>query len=334
MTDRISAIMESLEAEGKNAVQAPERLYRALGASAVGVRAGYIPMLDILELLIEIPAQWSGNSVIPEWRGMGHEVIALGLPPREDASHLRLYLLEPEHREVFLLVCEDIVSALEGITDTEIRLEKFESCLLRWRRFFECCGPQGLSIERQLGLIAELTWLQRVIEAGVNPYRAVNSWKGCERGYHDFDIQGHVIEVKSTRTKEPKSVAISSERQLDNRGLQSLHLYVLSLFETETADTTLPRCVESVKSLMGNSFAATALFREKLISAGYLDRDGFRYSKAYVIKDESLFHVKGDFPRITDVPSGVAALKYRIILSNCEPFREATDLYLNELSEL
>lgn len=332
MIDRISNILESLEVEGDRAAQVPERIYRALGASAIGVRAGYLPAQRTLELLIEVPKKWSGYSAIPEWRGMGYELLALRLPPREEAAHLRLYLLEPEHRDVFLLVCEDVVSALEGITDSVLRVEAVESCLLRWRRFFQRSGPEGLSTEGQLGLIAELIWLGKMINGAVDSLRAVKSWKGCERRYHDFDFNGHVVEVKSTRTKEPKTVAISSERQLDDSGLNSLHLYVLSLLEIEAADITLPVCVQSVKTLLDASPAAAALFHEKLISAGYLDRDEVKYSKSYVVKDESLYRVTGKFPRIIEVPPGVGALKYRVILSACEPFREETDPYMKGLS--
>ena len=261
MEPAVAPVWLELEREAAQLRLPSERLYRALGDSAIGIRAGYIPSLEMLELLIEVPCDWSGESVIPEWRGMGHEVVILHLPPRVEAHHLRLFLVSPEHQEVFMAVCEDLVAALEGITEPVQRVREIEICLLRWRRFFERSGLEGLSVEMQQGLFAELTWLLRLIEADVDPSKAVAAWKGCERGYYDFDLAGRVIEVKSTRTKEPKSVTISNERQLDDRGLKSLHLYALVIHEAEGSGITLPERVECLRSALAQAPAALASLR-------------------------------------------------------------------------
>ena len=329
-----TSIWEELEREGRSQEQPAERLFRALGASAVGIRAGYLPGKDVLELLIEVPASWAGDSVIPKWRGMGHEIIDLSLPPRQKALHLRLFLVNQEHREIFLMVCEDLVSALEGITQASFRVKEIEACLLRWRRFFERSGTDGLSIEMQQGLFAELTWLNGLLEAGIDPGKAVSSWKGCERGYHDFDLEGHVVEVKSTKTKEPLSVLISNERQLDDNGLLSLNLYVLSVHFADGGGMTLPDRVESLRSALGDAPAASDLFRKKLLSAGYLDRHADLYTQHLVIKSENLYQVIQGFPRITATPYGIGDLRYRVFLAACEAFRAKISAYLLELKEL
>ena len=329
-----TSIWEELERECRDQGQPAERLFRALGASAVGIRAGYLPSKDVLELLIEVPASWSGDSVMPDWRGMGHEIVDLGLPPRKEALHLRLFLVNQEHREIFLMVCEDLVSALEGINQTSLRMKEMETCLLRWRRFFERSGTDGLSIEMQQGLFAELTWLSSLLEAGIDPEKAVSSWKGCERGYHDFDLDGHVVEVKSTKTKEPLSVLISNERQLDDNDLQSLHLYVLSVHFADGGGMTVPDRVEGLRSALDEAPAASDLFRKKLLSAGYLDRHADIYQQHLIIKSETLYQVIQGFPRITAIPPGIGDLKYRVFLSACEAFRTKIKDYLAEVKDL
>lgn len=329
-----ASIWEELEHEGKSQKQPAARLFRALGASAVGIRAGYLPGKDVLELLIEVPSSWSGDSVIPNLRGMGHEIIDLSLPPRIEALQLRFFLVNQEHREIFLMVCEDLVSVLEGITQASLRVKEIETCLLSWRRFFERSGPNGLTIEMQQGLFAELTWLNGLLEAGIDPEKAVSSWKGCERGYHDFDFDGYVVEVKSTKTKEPLSVLISNERQLDNNGLLSLHLYVLSVHFADGGGTTLPDRVAVLRSALDEAPAASDLFRKKLLSAGYLDRHADLYTQHLIIKSETLYQVIQGFPRITATPPGIGDLRYRVFLVACKKFRTKISNYLTELKEL
>lgn len=333
MADSITSVWAELEKEAERTSVPAQRLYRALGDTATGIRAAYLPHQQMLELLIEVPSGWSGEKVLPQWRGMGHELLALYLPPREDAIQLRLFLENPEHRDIFLLVCEDLVAALEGIKDAAQRVIRIEASLMRWKKFFERSGAEGLPTGTQQGLFAELMWLKHILEAGIDAFRAVSAWKGCERAYHDYDFNGHVVEVKSTKTKEPRSVVISNERQLDDRGLSSLYLYTLSINQADGGGITLPEQVEYLRNLLGKEAIALSEFRGKLISAGYLDRDAWRYKHHYIVMAEDLFKVIDGFPRIIKIPAGVGDIRYRVLLSSCEPFREDFNEYLSGLME-
>jgi len=331
MMNNQARVWEELEQNIESHNVKAGRLIRALGESAIGVRAGYVPRDRTLELLIEVPWGWAGDRLIPDWRGMGHEVLDLHLPPRIEEQHLRLFLTSPEHRSVFFSVCEDMVTSLEGIQGSRVRVREIEACLLRWRMFFERSGPDGLSMEMQQGLFAELTLLQKMLEAGITPSTVVESWKGCMRSYHDFDLKGHVIEVKSTRSKEPRGVSISNERQLDDRGLRSLHLYALSLHVVEDGGTTLPERTEAVGQILSSESAALIGFRHKLVCAGYLDRDEAHYVQHFIIKSEDMFLVREGFPRIITLPAGVGELRYRVLLAACEPFRAELNDCLSNL---
>lgn len=333
MKKNLASILEDLKRDGRRKAPQVERLYRALGDTAIGIRAGYLPHQDILELLIEVPLGWSGETVMPEWRGMRNEVVPLRIPPREDAFHLRLYLISPEHLDVFLAVCEDLVAAIENIPEAVPRVGEIEACLLRWRRFFEHYGPGGLSIDMQQGLFAELTFLNRVLMAGIVSSTAISAWKGCEGGYYDFDFEGHVLEVKSTRTKEPRNVTISNEKQLDDQGVKSLHLYVLGIQILEGGGVTLPEHVDSLRSSLANTPAALEAFERKLSRAGYFDRDAKNYKKCFVVKAEDFYRVFDGFPRLTMLPTGIGNLRYSLFLSACESFREDIERYILALKE-
>ena len=333
MKTPVTKIWKQLERETALKPDRFERVYRALGSTAIGIRAGYLPHEKVLELLIEVPEGWMADKVIPEWSGMGHEVIALKLPPRTLAHHLRLFLVSVEHREIFISVCDDLVEGLEGISDSSDRVKEIEICLSRWRRFFERSGPGGLSVNAQQGLFAELTWLKRLFDKGIDHLASIMAWKGCEKGYHDFDFVGHVVEVKSTRTKEPRSIIISNEQQLNDHGLLSLHLYVLTILETEGGGTTLLEQIETLRESIIGSPTAMALLKKKLISAGYLDRNAELYDRQFVIRSEDIFQVIDGFPRIIELPPGVGDLQYKVLLGACEPFKIDLDNYFSEIQE-
>ena len=159
------------------------------------------------------------------------------------------------------------------------------------------------------------------------------AWKGCEKGYHDFDFVGHVVEVKSTRTKEPRSIIISNEQQLNDHGLLSLHLYVLTILETEGGGTTLLEQIETLRESIIGSPTAMALLKKKLISAGYLDRNAELYDRQFVIRSEDIFQVIDGFPRIIELPPGVGDLQYKVLLGACEPFKIDLDNYFSEIQE-
>jgi len=326
-----SNIIKELEEEAKTSPGSASRIYRALGESSVGIRAGFIPRDRIVELLIEIPPKWENKNGLPEWRGMKFEILKLSLPPREDVHHLRLYLEDHEHKPVFLTFCKDLVEALEGIIDSEIRVKAIEECIQRWGRFFEKCGSDGLSPSAQRGLFAELTWIQNLLDKEIRPIDAVSSWKGCERGYQDFDLDGDVVEIKSTMTKEPRIVRISSERQLDDRGLRSLHLFVLTLHSTEGGGTTLPAIIQAIRDALASSSAATSKFERCLINTGYLHKHADRYNSNYIVKKEELFEVREGFPRIINLPQGVGHLRYSVTISACKSFLTSLTDYLEKL---
>ncbi len=331
MIRNIRSIWDDLKGEAEAGHDPSLRLYRALGESAIGVRAGFIPRDQILELLIEVPAKRQESRPLPEWRGMRFEYVPIKLPPRQDARQLRLYLVDLEHKDIFITFCEDLVDTLEGISDVELRALQIEECLTRWSRFFKKSGHAGLPPSFQRGLFAELTWLEMMLTRGSDLIAAISSWKGCERGYHDFDVSGDIIEVKSTMTREPRSVRINNERQLDDRGLISLHLFVLTLQQTEGGGMTLPEKVTEIREELQGTPAAASRFERCLVSAGYLNQHEKRYPIHYIVRHQELFHISQGFPRIIDPPKGVGDLKYSISVSACQNYEIDLHAYLAKL---
>ncbi|PKM70302.1 MAG: hypothetical protein CVU93_02765, partial [Firmicutes bacterium HGW-Firmicutes-18] len=262
----------------------------------------------------------------PDWKGMRFELVSLEIPVK-GSVHLSLRLENREHKDVFASLCADLADDLSEVSGNR-RDAALASFLDRWTKFFERFGVKGLSPEKQRGMYGELCWLRSLMVNDISYITALNAWKGCERGYHDFEINGQVVEVKTTMTKEPRKVRISNERQLDDRGLLSLHLFVLTLIKSEGGGESLPEIVDSIMAAVSTVPGGRRRFEQCLIAAGYLEIHTHLYPNNYTVKRDELFRVEEGFPRITDVPDGLGDIKYSLVVGAVSDFLSDKDEYL------
>jgi len=323
-------LWEQLASEISAAGYPEGRRYRRLDLDKEnGIRVSCVVPGYVWELIVEAGKQGEPFSVdFPNWQGMGFEIITLDVPT-EKSLHIRIVLEDETCKDIFDTVCSDLVMGLNSCMTNSERRSELSLFLERWSRFFERHGNAGLSQERQRGLYGELWWIRRMIGKGVAESVAISSWKGCERGYHDFDLMGHVVEVKTTMTKEPRKVRISNERQLDERGLVDLHLFVLTLIKAESGGETLPEIVQSLRLCL--SGAAAGKFENSLCEAGYLDVHEDMYRSCYTAHSEELFQVMHGFPRIITLPTGTGDLGYSVVLSACTVFIKDMGKYLGDI---
>lgn len=329
----ISNIWSDLEEDASQDPNHTQRKYRRLDLEKeTGIRLGCVSPGIVWEMLIEAgkPGEMFDMD-LPEWKGMGFEIISLDVPSA-NTSHIRLFLEHKEYRDIFVAICADLIRSLDECLSNESRRKEISDFLARWSRFFRLYGQEGLSPERQRGLFGELWWLRRLIEGGIPDYTALDSWKGCERGFHDFDIRGYVVEVKTTMTKEPRKVQVSNERQLDERGLNCLHLFVATLKKHESGGQSLPELVKSLRDIFSGK-GISYKFEHSLTEAGYLDLHSHIYRGSYTVIIEELFWVHDGFPRITDFPKGIGDLHYSIVLGACDSFRCDILEYLKTIKE-
>jgi hypothetical protein len=253
--------------------------------------------------------------------------------PQSGTWHICLSLENPEHQDVFVSVCSDLAEELKSIDSAAKRKKALLDFLDRWSRFFERHSLEGLSAERQRGLFGEVFWIRRLLDCGIEPNTAVDSWRGCSRAYYDFEIGGRVVEVKSTLSKEPKKVQISSERQLDDRGLVSLHLLVLSLIQARAGGETLPELIDAIRARLSVDAPASRKMEHSLREAGYLDAHAHLYGASYTVRSQELFRVEHGFPRIVDLPEGLGDLSYSLVVGACGPYLANMEEYLVTLRE-
>lgn len=331
MKEKLEEIWELLEKEAEDYSGPDKRLYRRLELEKEnGLRISLLLPDMLREILIELDPS-EVDIEVPEWSGLECNMLSLNVPFNRTA-HLSLAVRNHSHKDVFATVCSDLTGTLKDCKSAGQRREELILFLERWAGFFRMHGPEGLSQSRQQGLFGEIWWLDRMIQHDIEPARAMKAWKGCLRNYHDFEISGCVIEVKTTRSKEPRKVWINNERQLDNTGLNALFLFVLSLNIVEAEALTLPQLIDKVRYAVSSSPGAGQLFDRNLIMAGYLDLHSLNYSAGYIIRSEELFLVGENFPCITRMPPGTGDLKYSLLISSCRDFQVTEYKYFDMIS--
>lgn len=305
------------------------RKYRRLNLDReTGVRVSCTFPDRMWELLVEISNDGELSEIVfPKWKGMRFEFVTLPIP-NPQTRHIGIGLENGANQGVFITVCADLITMLDGCNSIDERRHVVNAFLAKWSRFFEKHKTEGLSPESQRGLYGELWWLHRQIVAGINIIKAISSWKGCEGACHDFEANGHAVEVKTTMTKEPRRVFINSERQLDDKGLASLHLLVLTLVQTDGGAETLPALVRAIREMVADN-PVCCIFENLLTEAGYLDVHAANYHNAYSVVMTELFHVEAGFPRIISIPAGLGDLHYSFVLSAGNGFMADLSDYLS-----
>lgn len=230
-------------------------------------------------------------------------------------------LKEPRHADVFTALAEDLARRITAAPDETARIAALLGGLSRWQRFLSA-RAEGLGSEAQRGLWAELHFLRAELAPLVGVESAVAVWQGPAGAAQDFLLPGGAVEVKATSAKPPFVVLISSERQLDSRGLRALYLRHYALAEREGAGESLPDAVAATRAAVAASGAAE-LFEDRLLAAGYFDSHAPRYDgRGWRICEARDFAVRRGFPRLVerDLPTGIGSVRYSLALAACEPF--------------
>ena len=186
-------------------------------------------------------------------------------------------------------------------------------------------NDKPLSVNQCKGLYGELHFLYNTLIPLIGTRAAVKSWFGPDMKQQDFLLSNNVgVEVKTTSSKEPVSISISSEEQLNPSGFTSLYLYHNDIREAQDTENTLVSLVDKItEKCTEEDYGVKMEFMMKLTGLNYRERDRDYYSQqGYHIKKETAYLVSGDFPNIThtDLKPGVGNVRYSIQVSALEPF--------------
>ena len=265
--------------------------------------------------------------------------VTLSPPDQVNTRILALKLLDPNQQDIFHSLCRDIISVAAGAVS---EAEAVSVALMRtWRWHHLLRGGRGalLSLEEQKGLLGELLVLERLLLPHMGALTAVTAWRGPLGSPKDFEIGRVAIEVKARRGGATPSVAITSEHQLDERGVGSLFLYVVELDEAPedaTDGLTVRYVADRVREhLYSLDPGAAGVFESLVSAAGVRPEDDYSHSQ-WLEGPSRVYLVTGEFPRIarSDVRPGVSYVRYTVSLDDCEPFLTSVGALTEALVEM
>ncbi|WP_163380684.1 PD-(D/E)XK motif protein [Cyclobacterium sp. SYSU L10401] len=260
-----------------------------------------------------------------QWNKLKDIKIEILLDERDKAKiFLLILLLNKQHKDIFSTLCEDLIFGISDVSTEQTLVEKLLERLAKWQSLFEKVGKQGLSDEAQRGLYGEVFFLRVFLNNSAEQNYCVKSWLGPEKSIQDFQYSNWAVEVKTTHGNNHQKIHITSERQLDDSIIEKIFLYHLSLDIRVGNGESLNSLIDEVLKLLTKNTMASNLFKLKLLESGYYDIHRPIYEEmGYSIRQENLYRVSGNFPRITEsqIPIGVGDVKYSIVLSESEEWR-------------
>ena len=220
---------------------------------------------------------------------------------------------------LFYSFCEDIINNTENIAEDKGYIEIVNRYNL-WKKLFYS-NPKVLSENEVLGLIGELLFLKQYCFSIYGVSKALKGWSGPEPTHKDFSYDKDWFEVKSINSFK-NTISISSIEQLDSAYEGKLVVYSFEKMSSSFLGLSLNDLVKEILNYIDNDIEKD-LFIEKLKQVKY------SYNEIY---DEYVFDlisinkyiVNNDFPkiRLVDLMKGIGKVKYEIMLSQIEQFRE------------
>jgi hypothetical protein len=238
-------------------------------------------------------------------------------------SYLLILILNQQHKDIFSVLCEDLINQISSIIDEKILVKTLLNRLAKWQTLFEKLKQEGLTAEAQRGLFGELYFLRKFLTFSDNKEHCINSWQVPSNTVQDFHHSNWAVEVKTTHGNNHQKVHISSERQLDNSIISNIYLFHLSLDIRNNYGESLNDLVDWIAGHLTEDTYELNAFKLKLFEIGYFEIHKPIYNDVgYTIRHENIYKVEGEFPRITEkeIRSGVGDVKYTIVISDCLQF--------------
>ncbi len=302
------------------------------------------PLLVALEqttraraLLLPVPkAALPPRREWPECRGLELNSVSLASQP-----HLCVRLRDPACADVFTALAEDVATRVASASGAIQAVAELLGRLRRWQQFLTV-ARDILSIEAQRGLWGELHVHRTHLLPALGAAATVAGWKASAAAHQDFQFSGGAVEVKTTAAKQPQSVRITSERQLDDTGVGALFLHIVVVDEREvpTGGTvpghSLSALIADTRAELSADLVALAAFNDRLLDRGWLDTHASRYEgRRWTVRGERTYQVRRGFPRLVevDLPTGVGDVNFALSLAACEPFAAPVSGMLGALSQ-
>jgi hypothetical protein len=289
-------------------------------------RGNFVFLLDVYEVPRTMPS-------FPKFAG-----IAINLEiPAPNRARLVFVLQDKTDFQNFALLCTSLMLATrsissnrssEGLTRTLEELRRWEEMLKRRRE-------NRLTRIERIGLIGELLFLRDELLPRIGIGEALLAWVGQDKHEQDFVIGSTIFEVKTQVVTSDRMIGISSEDQLD--AVQGKILICNQGIAPSPANASGSCTLNSLANELGflarrESGAASDLFEIGLLRAGYESYPEYD-EEIWTLVDRVFYEVRDEFPRIErkDLRTGVEQVRYKIRVSDCQPFTVDSETIFREL---
>jgi hypothetical protein len=271
-------------------------------------------------LLLERPdAAFLDIGLLPQTRA----VRVMTAPAGVGRSALIVELVDRHLAAVFDPLVSDIADSVAPLREPDLAAERLIERFDYWVNLLKELENGSLGPLRRRGLFGELFCLRKLFMPVLAPGDAVRGWTGPTATNQDFQYDAGAVEIKTTAAKQPQTLIITNERELDSTGTGVLLLVRVSIDERRGGSgESLNDQVASVRKELADPGAAGLL--DELISRyGYLPQHVTEYDEPrYTVRALQAWQVRDDFPRVveSDLRSGVGDVRYRIVTSGLERF--------------
>lgn len=221
----------------------------------------------------------------------------------------------------FMGMCSELTRLAASGSDNEEALLLFYSTLRQWRKMLSTKPTSKLSTDQIRGLIAEIWFAISSLSNVLTPEEVVLSWQGPFGAPQDFRLpNGNLYEIKAIHTNS-RSIEISSPDQLDPVDGSPLRLALITIEETELANTgtvvSLSSVIQNFTELVQFSAAALEALEVRLAAAGFDQRDQDVNDKLFAVTAIRIFEIHEAFPKVSrsNIPVEVQKLVYTLSTS-------------------
>ena len=217
----------------------------------------------------------------------------------------------------FGYVCQDIVKDAHRHSGEEL-YQYLVNQLKQWSGFLKP-KREGLSDEKYLGLWGELWVIAKHYLERFDADTVAHSYNGPEGSSQDISGLDFTMEVKSTYSKSPKELNISSLEQLD-ASCEHQGICLLRVDKSEDGES-IETLVAAIEKFLTSDDDALMLFRRK--SSELLGEASLKQmSTKNVTLQESCWKITPDFPALkrSEIPVEITKANYKITLVGIQDF--------------
>ena len=239
----------------------------------------------------------------------------------QPTQRLILTLESHSNKDLFLGLCETLITSLNPVTDSATALSVTLTHIKRWKAFMASPRARLLSRDEQQGLFAELSFLLYLHNNSLRGQAAVEAWRGPDGSHQDFIWGNMAVEIKSLSGRERSTIWISSEDQLETV-LDNLYLVIYKLSDSSTSDhaMSLNELVRYIEVELADPDAILEL-QKRLATYGYVEMKEYDNPK-FLASTPTTYQVTDNFPKLvrSKLPEGVVRIGYGIELEKIREF--------------